>query len=198
VPESLVWSNCVRATDQTLAERIAWRVVALNAAIEAATVVRTCSEDCAGCLFQFEVDADTIERVGYVLSSVADLWQDFQRAMDDHRPSSHWQSLMEHALAVGQLQAKLSLLEVRFLGSSADDRRRLADQVNCVDGEIGWCRHLADRRHLATRINEHAGFPLIDGLTLHGVMFIFGEHADQWRAFQVLIEEARVTTREGS
>lgn len=188
--------TCVRTINQTLAERIAWQFVVINAAIEAETVVRTVAEDCAGCLFQFEVDGDTVDAIVDVLSTDADLWHDFTSAIEAHRPSTHWSVLVGHALAVGQLTAKLSLLEQRLLGPSAEDRRQLAEQLNCVDGEIGLCRHLADRRHLATRINEHAGFPFIDGLMVRGLSFILGEYAGLWRDFQVLVEEGRARMRD--
>jgi hypothetical protein len=185
----------VNAHLQTVTERIALRFVAVNATMEAAILMQRSANDNPSVLFQFDVDAHTIERIAGILAQDADLWQTFQRAIQAHRPATHWAALLEHAIAVGQLQARLYFLEQGLLCSSKADRYFIAEHLNCVDGEIGLCRQLADRRDLARRINEISGFPFLDGLTLRGLTFLLGEHAELWRDFRALIGDVLATSR---
>jgi len=76
-----------------------------------------------------------------------------------------------------------------------EERRRLAEFLNCLDGEIAYCLERADRRGLAARINEAAGFPLIDGLTMRGLTYVLGEQAPLWLYFQGLVESSNQNVR---
>jgi hypothetical protein len=150
------------------------------------------------CTFHFEIDVETVRRLGESLSRNSRLWCDFQRAIQAHRRSTHWTMLVEHVYSVSQLQGKLRFLELGLSCQSAHERRRLAEHINCLDGEIGLCQDLADRRDLAARINKDANLPLIDGLTLRGLTYVFGEHADVWRDFQSLVEKTVVAANDSS
>ncbi|HZZ82168.1 MAG TPA: hypothetical protein VFE62_26960 [Gemmataceae bacterium] len=141
----------------------------------------------------FEFDLVTVMDLCKVLSADPALWADFRRAVEAHRPSTHWTILLEHVHGVGQVTGKLKLLEQGLSCPAADDRRRLAEHLNCLDGEIGLCRLLADRRDLAMRINANAGFPLTDGLSVRGLTYVLGEHPCLLDALQVLVEQNRGT-----
>jgi hypothetical protein len=176
----------MRNTYQVITERI-WRGFAeINAAIDAE--IYTCAGEGVFCLFRFEIDADTVGRICEILVEDADLRRALERAIQAHRSSSHWTTLVEHVLAVDQLQAKLACLEHGLSHFPADGRKQLVEQINCIDGEIGLCRRLADRRNIAARINERAGFPVIDGLTLRGLTFLLGEDEDLWRDLRPLLD----------
>ncbi len=135
----------------------------------------------------FEFDLVTVTDLCKVFSADPALWSDLRHAVDAHRQKTHWTVLLEHVYAVGQLTGKLKLLEQGLSCPCAEDRRRLAEHLNCIDGEIELCRHLADRRDLAMRINANSDFPLTDGLSLRGLTYIFGEQPELWIAFQRLV-----------
>jgi hypothetical protein len=99
--------------------------------------------------------------------------------------------LLEHVYAVGQLLGKLKLLEQGLSCPSPDDRKRLAEHLNNLDGEIAVCRHLADRRDLARRINANVEIPLIDGLCVRGLTYILGGKPELRHAFRTLVIGAR-------
>jgi hypothetical protein len=145
--------------------------------------------------YRFEVDVLTLQGLGEILRADAPLWADFRRVVLDFRASLHWTKLLEHVYEVGNLEGKVKFLGQGLSCPSAEDRRRLAAHLNCLDGEIGFCRELADRRNLAGRISRAAGFPLIDGLSLRGLAYVLGEHADLWHDFRSLVECANQTER---
>jgi hypothetical protein len=123
-----------------------------------------------------------------ILAEVRKLWGDFGRAIHAHRSATHFTILIEQALFVGQLQGKLKLLQARLDMMPAGQREGLINYLNRIDGEAALCRDLADRRDLGLRINLHAGIPLMDGLTLRALTYVFGEHADVWTDFKALVE----------
>jgi hypothetical protein len=98
-------------------------------------------------------------------------------------------------LAAISEQLEAPTLEQGLAGYTAEDRRRLAEYFNFIDGEIALCRKLADRRSLAARINKAAQWPLIDGLTLRGLTFVFGENDELWHEFEALVDAAGTAPR---
>ena len=182
---------------QEIADRIMLCFRAFNE-IEAQIQALLAAEGGYFCSFHFEVRAEMVQRLREIFSRDSRLWNDFLQAIHAHRRSTHWTILLEHVYSVTQLKGKLGFLELGFSCPSASERRRLAEHVNCIDGEIGFSLDLADRRGLAARINKEAEFPLIDGLSLRGLMYIFGEHVLVWRDFQTLVEESVVAAREPS
>jgi hypothetical protein len=102
---------------------------------------------------------------------------------------------VEHVFTVGNLEAKLNLLEQEQALTTGEDRRLLAERVNFVDGEIAFCRDLADRRDLAARVNGAADFPVVDGLTMRGLTYLFGEDSALWHDFQGLVAESIIPVK---
>jgi hypothetical protein len=168
-------------------DHLASRLAAINEHIEAHILSQMIGGGDVYYSPYFEFGLVTVTDLCKILSADVMLWSDFQRAVESHRQKTHWTVLLEHVYAVGQLTGKMKLLEQGLSCPSADERRRLAEHLNCLDGEIGLCRHLADRRDLAMRINTNAGFPLTDGLSLRGLTYIFGEQPELWSAFQPLV-----------
>jgi hypothetical protein len=95
---------------------------------------------------------------------------------------------LEHVYTVARLEGKLRMLEQGISCPAPDDRHRLTEYLNSLDGEIAFCKHMADRRQLAARVNCAAGLPLIDGLSMRGLTFALGEEPDLWAGFQGLIQ----------
>jgi hypothetical protein len=185
----------MRTGYDVFADQLAQRFAALSDMIEACILAEMISSGDTYCSYHFEIDALTIRGMGKILQADSMLWTDFQRAVQDHRKLMHWTMLLEHVYEVGNLEGKLRLLEQGLSCPSAEDRRRLAAHLNCIDGEIGLCRDLADRRGLAARIGKAVGFPLIDGLILRGLTYVLGEHTDLRHDFQSLIECSNETVR---
>jgi len=178
------------------ADRLARCFAAINESVEEQILGQMIVGGDTFCAFRFEVEVESLTGICRVLAKNSRLWTDFQRAVQGHRKRTHWTMLVEHVFTVGNLEGKLKLLEQTISCPSAWDRRVLAEHLNRIDGEIAITRNLADRRDLATRINEEADFPLIDGLSLRGVTFVFGEHSDLWREFQWLIEHVGSESRD--
>jgi hypothetical protein len=178
----------MRTGFDAFADRLAQHLAALSAKIEDCILTQMISGGDSYCSCCFEVEVLTLRGLGEIFQADPLLWTDFRRAVQDFRASLHWTKLLEHVYEVGNLEGKLRLLQQGLSCPSAEDRRRLASHLNCLDGEIDLCRELADRRNLAGRISRAAGFPLIDGLTLRGLTFVLGEHADLWNDFQSLVE----------
>jgi hypothetical protein len=149
----------------------------------------------AFCSYFFDIDVWTIRGLVAVFQADSPIWIDFRRAIQSHRRAIHWATLAEHVHEVGTLLARLALLQTDLSRGSADDRRRVAAQLNFMDGEIAVCRDMADRRDLAMRISRASGFTLIDGLTLRGLTYILGEHPTLWNDFQLLVENSDRTGR---
>jgi hypothetical protein len=148
------------------------------------------------CSYHFEVDPATLREVREILHADPDLWADFRNAVEAHRESRHWPAILDHVFEIGKLEGKLRTLEQGLSCPCPEERRTLADQLNCIDGEITVCRDLADRRNLASRVNQAAGFPLIDGLTIRGLTYVFGEDATLWRLFRSIVEGGDGVTAE--
>jgi hypothetical protein len=178
---------------EAFADRLAQRFAALSDLIEGYVLAERISAGDTFCSYHFEIDAPTLRGLGALFQADTLLWADFRRAVQDHRKFMHWTMLVEHVYEVGNLEGKLRLLEQGVSCPSTGDRRRLAAHLNCLDGEIGLCRELADRRGLAARIRRAAGFPLLDGLNLRGLTYVLGEHADLWHDFQALVGCANET-----
>src|SRR5262245_44792322 len=96
--------------------------------------------------------------------------------------------LLEHAETVGKLLGKLGILEQIRAPESLELRQGWAEHLNCIDGEISFCQELADRRGLATRVNNEIGVPVIDGLTLRGLLYVLGGSAEIWRKFRTFVD----------
>jgi len=171
-------------------------LAALGVMIEASIFDHMLSCEDTFCAYRFELEAFTLRGLTQALQCDARLWEDFRRAIEAHRPATHWTMLLEHVYTVGNLHGKLKLLERSLTYTAPIDRRRLAEHLNSLDGEMCFCQHLADRRDLAGRINEAMDFPLIDGLMLRGITFVLGEDESLWRDFQSLVECS--ITRKGS
>jgi hypothetical protein len=185
----------MRTDYETFADRLAQRFAELSDGIEAYVLAEMISGGDTFCSYQFEIDALTLWGLGDAFQRDGLLWTDFQRVVRDHRKLTHWTTLVEHVYEVGNLEGKLRLLGQGLSCPSAEDRRRLAAHLNCIDGEIALCRELADRRGLAARVCRAAGFLLLDGLNLRGFTFVLGEHADLWHDFQSLVECANEAVR---
>jgi hypothetical protein len=185
----------MRTEFETFADRLAQRFAALSDQIEGYIFAKKISRGDSYCSYHFEINAQTLQGLGAIFQADALLWADFRRAVQDHRKLMHWTMLVEHVYDVGRLEGKLRLLEQGLSCPSAEDRRRLAAHLNCLDGEIGLCRDLADRRGLAARIRKAAGFLFVDGLNLRGFTYVLGEHADLWHDFQALVGCANETVR---
>jgi hypothetical protein len=140
------------------------------------------------CNYCFEVDAQTLRGLVARLQEDAQLWTDVQNAVLAHRADRHWTMLVEFVYEITNLQGTLYYLEQGFSSLCPGDRWRLANRLNCLDGEIAIRHDLADRRNLAGRVNKAANFPMIDGLTMRGLTFVLAEHADLWREFRALVE----------
>jgi hypothetical protein len=142
------------------------------------------------CSSRIEIDALTLQCIVETLRRDAQLWTDFQQAVRGHSYSRHWTTLVEHVFTVGSLRGKLMTIEAGSKRLSTQDRRRLADLLNCVDGEIAFCLDLADRRGLAARINASAGFPVIDGLAMRALTYLLAEFVNLWRDFRPFVESS--------
>jgi hypothetical protein len=169
------------------ADQLARRLAALSAKIEACILTEMISGGDTYCSYHFEVDAPTLRGLGEVFRADPVLWEQFQRVVYDYRPWLHWTKLLDHVYEVGNLEGKLKMLEQGLSCPAAQDRRRLAAYLNCIDAEVGLCRELADRRGLAGRISQAAGYPLMDGLSLRGLAYVLGEDADLWQEFQSFV-----------
>jgi hypothetical protein len=137
--------------------------------------------------YRFEADAVILDGLVASLRSQPSLWIDFQQAVEGLRQSSHWTRLLEHVYGIGTLHGQLWLLQQGLSCPSEDDRCRLAAYLNGLDGEIAARQDRADRRGLAARVNQAAGYPLIDGLTLRGLTYVLGEDPELWLAFRLLV-----------
>src|SRR5262249_38825288 len=145
---------------------------------------RSPAEEISFASLRFEIGAHALGQMTTILSSRPRLWADFQQAIQAHRETTHRTILLEHAVFVGKLQTTLHWLERQIGLSPRDTRQGLVYFANRVDGEIGWARDMADRRDLAERINEQAGIPLIDGLSMRALTYALGEDPDLWRDLQ--------------
>src|SRR5262249_26134169 len=139
------------------------------------------------CSYQFEADTLALRCMIEAFKCDSQLWSDFQEAVDAHRQTAHWEMLLEHVYAVGNLLGKLKLLELG-MENSTKDRRRLSERLNCIDGEIGLCQDLADRRDLAARLRVAVGLPVVDGLVMRAITYVLGADAELWRDFRLLME----------
>jgi hypothetical protein len=146
------------------------------------------------CTYHFEVDAQTLRALVAVFQEDAQLRTDLQNAVAAHRPDRHWKALVEHVYEIANLNGQLHLLGLGFSFPRPEDRRRLANSLNYLDGEIAARHVLADRRNLAERVNKAAGYPVIDGLTMRGLTFVLAEHPNLWRGLQELIEPSLPAT----
>jgi hypothetical protein len=147
------------------------------------------------CTIHFDFDEPIASNVIAILASDPALWSDFQHAVRAHRPSTHSTMLLEHVFAIGKLLGKSLTLDQGLYNSARADRRQLSEYLNSLDGEIAFCRDLADRRSLAARINCNAGSPIIDGLTLRALTYVFGDDPELWREFQSMVAEANAGCR---
>jgi hypothetical protein len=153
------------------------------------------------CSYHFEADADTLRRLSEILTADRYLWADFRHAVEAHREARHWTALVEHVFEIGKLEGKLRFLEQGLSCLCPIERRALASQLNSIDGEMAVCRDLADRRNLAARVNRTAESPLIDGLTVRGLTYVFGEDPGLWQAFRAIVDgrdDAACNGRDGS
>ncbi len=174
---------------EAFTDQLARRFTSLSDKIDATILAQMISgEDVLYCL-RFELDAPAVGGLVKVFRSDSRLWHDFTRAIASHRQLTHWKTLFEDTHEVGNLQGKLKLMEAGLSSSSAEDRSRRAKQLNCIDGEIAYCRDLADRQGLASQVCRLAGFPLIDGLTMRALTYVLGEHGKLWQELQALVEK---------
>jgi hypothetical protein len=174
---------------RALAERLAPHLLALSVQIEDTILAQMLKGEDTFCSYRFDVDVGMICGMVEMLREDARLRTDFREAVEAYRRSTHWQVLLERIYKLGNLQGKLRLLEREVTCYPPEERGRLAEHLNCLDGEIALCQDLADRRQLASRISAGAGYPLIDGLTIRGMTYILGDHLELWRTFQSLIDK---------
>jgi hypothetical protein len=177
----------MKTTGEKFVGELGQRLATMGELIEATILARMLSGGDTFCAYRFELAAVTLRGLMQALQRDARLWGDFRRTIEAHRPATHWTMLLEHVYTVGNLLGKLKLLEPLLACRAPEDRRQLAEQLNRIDGEVTFCQHLADRRNLAARINQALEFPLIDGLTLRGLIFVFGDDASLWSDFQALV-----------
>jgi hypothetical protein len=188
----------MRTGCNAFAEKLAPRFAALSERIEEQVLSEMLSGGDTFCSYHFEIDGLTIQNVVGLFQGHSRLWADFERAVQAFRKTTHWAMLLEHVYQVGKLLGKLRLLEQGLADHAAEDRRRLADHLNALDGEIAFCQELADRRNLAGQINEAAGFAIMDGLTLRGLTYVLGERPDLWQDLQGLVESSIMPNEAGS
>jgi hypothetical protein len=176
------------ADDLAFADRLECCFAALNARIERQFLAQLASGSDVFHSLCFDLDSASLDSLRRALSSDSELWSDFQIAVGAHRKSTHWNTLIEHVVSIGEIEGKLRVLESVSPSPSTGARRRMARYRNDLDGEIALCRHFADRRNLAAQINCSIGWPAIDGLTLRALTYLFGEHPELWAAFHRQVE----------
>jgi hypothetical protein len=177
-----------------LATRLAHSFAALSLMAEEQILDHLISVGDAFCTYGFGVDAPMLRGLAARFQEDTRLWTDVQAAVQAHRPDWHWNTLVELIFEIAHLHGQLRYLELGLSCPCPEDRRRLANRLNRLDGEIAVRQTLADRRNLAGRVNQAAGFPLIDGLTMRGLTFVLAEDPELWRDFQALVEPLLSTT----
>lgn len=182
-----------RAGEASANAELTQRFAAIREMIEAHILAQMLAGGDTFYSYRFEIDVATIRGLIHVFQVDERLWVDVHTAVQAHRELTHWTMLPEHVYAVGNLMGKLMLLEQSLSCHARDDRRLIAEHVNGIDGEIGFCEDLADRRDLAKRVNRAIGHPLIDGLSLRGLTYVLGVHAGLLDALRALVEQSRRT-----
>lgn len=134
-----------------LADQLAQRFAAISETIEVQILNQMLSGGDTFCSYQFEIDELTLRGLTALFQRDARLWEDFRKAVCAHRPATHWTTLLDQVYAVGNLEGKLRLLEQGISCPSAEDGLRMADYLNALDGELGECQDMSDRRNLAGR-----------------------------------------------
>jgi hypothetical protein len=177
----------MKAQYQQFVEDLTQRFAVLSALIEDHIFAQMLVSGDTFCTCHFDIDVPTICGLVHAFQIDKCLWADFQAAVQAHRKSTHWHTLLEHVYVVGSLMGKLRFLDHSLSCPSPNDRRLVAERLNSLDGEIAYCQDLADRRDLAKRVTRAIGFPLIDGLTLRGFTYVLAEHPALLFALRALV-----------